>query len=221
MAIITENYQLLRDELPGLELAQRLHSKGILSEQDFEKIISRRTTEETNQIILQSVQNAMLESESAFEVFLSVLQVHPASACIAKKLHESMESKQTLRDEMGFKSSTSELTPTSTGLHMEYTSNTRSSSSSSGYSFHSANSGEQISLSRSPDTTIALSTRFCTSSNDSQVSAVSQCKQAPVHHLHFTCETEFEVSAAWFTQLIMKQSDSLRTQGYNWILVWK
>lgn len=195
--LITENYQLLLEDLPGLELAQSLHSNGILSDLSFEKIISRRTTEETNKIILESVQNAMLESGSAFEQFLSVLRVHPASACIAKKLCESLERKETLHDEMEFKYSTSEQTPTSSGLHMKYTSNTRSSSSSSGYSFHSANSGEQISPLCSPDLTSALSTRFCTSSNDSQSSTLSQSKQEPANRPHFTCE-DCEVSVlAW------------------------
>lgn len=198
-SVITENYQLLLEELPGLELAQLLHSNGILSVLSLEKIISRRTTEETNKIILESVQNAMLESESAFEQFLSVLQVHPASACIVKKLCESLERKETLHDEMEFKSSTSEVTPTSSGLQMKYTSNTRSSSSSSGYSFHSANSGEQISLLCSPDSTSALSTRFCTSLNDYQVSTLSQSKQSPANCPHLTSE-ECEVSAvAWCT----------------------
>lgn len=196
-SVITENYQLLLEELPGFELAQSLHSNGILSDFSFEKIISRQTTEEMNKIILESVQNAMLESESAFEQFLSVLRVHPASACIAKKLCESFERKETLHDEMEFNSSTSELTPTSSGLHMKYTSNTKSSSSSSDCSFHSANSGEQISSLCSPDSTSALSTRFCTSSNDSQISTASQSKQAPVNRPHFTSE-ECEVSVvAW------------------------
>lgn len=197
-SVITENHQLLLEELPGLELAQSLHSNGILSDLSFENIISRRTTEETNKIILESVQNAMLESGCAFEQFLSVLRVHPASACIAKKLCESFERKEKLHDEMEFNSSTSELTPTSSGLHMKYTSDTRSSSSSSGYSFHSANS-EQTSPLCSPDSTSTLSTRFSTSQNDSQFSTLSQSKQAPANRPHFTSE-ECEVSVlAWCT----------------------
>jgi len=114
-------------------------------------------------------------------------------------LRESVKRKETLRDEMEFKFSTSEVTPTSSGLHMEYTSNTRSISSSSGYSFHSANSGEQISLSCSPDSTSALSTRFCTSLNDSQISTASQSKEAPANRPYLTSE-ECEVSVvAWCT----------------------
>ena len=197
VAVITENYQFLIEELPGLELAQSLHSNGILSESSFEKIVSRRTTKEANELILEGVQNATLQSESAFEQFLSVLQEHRTSAYIMRRLCESVERNETLSDELETKSSTAELTPTSSRLQMKYASDPRSSSSSSGYSFHSANSSEQISPLRSPNSTRPLSTTFCTPSNGSQVSTVSQCKQIPANRLQVSCATECEVSTAY------------------------
>ena len=195
VAVITENYQFLLGELPGLELAQSLHSNGILSELSFEKIVSRRTTKEANELILEGVQNATLQSESAFEQFLSVLQEHRNSAYILKRLCESVERNETLSDELEIKSSTAELTPTSSRLQMKYTSDPRSSSSSSGYSFHSANSSEQISPLCSPNSTGSLSTGLGTPSNGSQVSTVSHSKQIQANCLHVSCATEFEVSA--------------------------
>ena len=199
IAVITENYQFLLEVLPGLELAQSLHSNGLLTESSFEKIVSRRTTKEANELILEGVQNATLQSESAFEQFLSVLHEHRNSAYILKRLCESVERTKTLSDELEIKSSTAELTPTSSRLQtVNYINDPRprSSSSSSGYSFHSANSSEQISPLCSPNSTRPLSTTLCTPSNGSQVSTVSQGKQIPANPLQVSCATECEVSTA-------------------------
>ena len=210
VAVITENYQFLLEELPGLELAQSLHSNGILSESSFEKIVSRRTTKEANELILEGVQNATLQSESAFEQFLRVLQEHRNSAYILKRLCESVERNETLSDELEIKSS---LTPTSSRLQMKHTNDPRSSSSSSGYSFHCANSGEPVSQLCSSNSTTSLSTRFCTPSNGSQLSTVSQSKKIPANCLHASCATESKVSTARVT--------SLRLLGYYSSLVCK
>ena len=79
------------------------------------------------------------------------------------------------------------LTPTTPELHKH---TVKSNSSSSGYSYHSASSGEQVDLLNSPMSTSSL----VIAPKDSHVSAVSysQPKQATI--LHSTGEREHEVS---------------------------
>ena len=76
------------------------------------------------------------------------------------------------------------LTPTTPELHKHTT------SSSSGYSYHSASSGEQISLMNFPMSTSSL----VMPSKESHVSTVSHPKPEQVIILHSTGEREHEVN---------------------------
>lgn len=73
-----------------MEIVPQLYSKALISREDYENVLAKRTTHERNMVLLESLQRAAIHSPDSFVQFLQVLAEHPSCTQVAEMLRKSV-----------------------------------------------------------------------------------------------------------------------------------